>query len=121
MRSQEPKVPVNPTNYCMLWIVPKMMKNLLISHAVLARFNSNPGNKHVKANKQVIRYLKDVDDPNLGIRGTKSKDFDGIRSRSRHSLTVIGADVLTLAVLLLVTLCKLVMDQSRGSLRLQRP
>jgi len=41
----------------------------------LARFNSNPGEPHVKASKQVLRYLND--DPSKGIRYTKTKDFDG--------------------------------------------
>jgi hypothetical protein len=41
----------------------------------LARFNSNPGESHVKASKQVLRYLKGT--PNQGIRFTKSADFDG--------------------------------------------
>ena len=41
----------------------------------LARFNSNPGEAHVKASKQVMRYLKAK--PDLGIRYTKSKNFDG--------------------------------------------
>ena len=37
----------------------------------LARFNSNPGLPHVKASKQVLRYLKGTND--LGIKFTKSK------------------------------------------------
>jgi hypothetical protein len=41
----------------------------------LARFNSNPGETHVKASKQVLRYLND--DPSKGIKYTKTKDFDG--------------------------------------------
>ena len=41
----------------------------------LARFNSNPGEPHVKASKQVLRYLSD--DPSKGIKYTKTKNFDG--------------------------------------------
>ena len=41
----------------------------------LARFKSNPGETHVKASKQVLRYLND--DPSKGIKYTKTKDFDG--------------------------------------------
>ena len=41
----------------------------------LARFNSNPGFKHVEGSKRLLRYVNNT--ANLGIRYTKSKDFKG--------------------------------------------
>ena len=38
----------------------------------LARFNSNPGQAHVKASEQCLRYLEET--PDLGIRYTAPKD-----------------------------------------------
>ena len=41
----------------------------------LAKFNNNPGQEHVKASEDLFRYLKGT--PNLGIKYTKPKFFDG--------------------------------------------
>jgi hypothetical protein len=41
----------------------------------LAKFNSNPGNSHVEASKNLFRYLKGT--KGEGIRFRKPKDFDG--------------------------------------------
>ena len=41
----------------------------------LARFNANPGATHVKANQQVLRYIKGT--MNQGLKFSKDKNFDG--------------------------------------------
>ena len=47
----------------------------------LARFNANPGKTHVKANQQVLRYIKGT--MNQGLKFSKDKNFDGkIRIRA---------------------------------------
>lgn len=50
-----------------------------ISFAVnqLARFNANPGQKHVEAAQQVLRHLRSKRTPGVGIVFKRSKHFDG--------------------------------------------
>ena len=49
--------------------------DIFFSVAQLCRFNSDPGEKHVQASKQVFQYLARTGEQ--GIRFTKTPDFDG--------------------------------------------
>ena len=79
--SDKPDYPYINVTGSLLYTAICTRPDLFYSVMQLARFNTNPGNSHVKASIQVIRYLKN--DPNLGIKFSKSKDFDGkIRIRA---------------------------------------
>ena len=51
--------------------------DIFFSVAQLCRFNSNPGEKHVEASKQVFQYLAPGRTGDQGIRFTRSPKFDG--------------------------------------------
>ena len=74
-REDKPDYPYINATGSLLYSAICTRPDLFYSTMQLARFNSNPGHKHVEGSKRLLRYVNNTTD--LGIRYTKFKNFNG--------------------------------------------